>query len=455
MRGWVRARNPLWVTGALATVIVVVHLLTRVIQIGDSRRSVTVAWQVLHGGTLDLSDVPAAQGLGGPPDLMHVGGHLVPFFPWPPMLLALPLVALFSLIDSSDNPFFLHPPWVGRIELATAAAVVAGTAVLLRRYQLDRDSSAAGRRTAMLTALAFAFGTSAWSIGSRALWQQTVSMAAIAGALVLCGRLEQRWRPGMAIGLGAVLGAALVCRPTDVVFVAAIALWCLVRWRRWAALAWPALGGALVLLPFLLISYWQYGTWLPAYYLPSRLSDPRHYGFFESLGVNMISPSRGLLIYDPILVVAVVGGVLALRRRTFTAFQAALWVTVLGQWIVIARYGSTGGYTYGPRLMLDVVPILMVLAAPVLHTWVNAPRRARWRGWGLVLTAMLLFSLAVHSAGAGLAAGQCWNVQPTSVDQQPERVWDWSDPQFLRPYFRLRQGYSLAQIRTGCLNPGG
>ena len=377
MREWVRARNPLWVTVGLAGSVMVIHLLTRVIQIGDSRRSVTVAWQVLHHGNLDLSNVAAAQGLGGPPDLLRLNGHLLPFFPWPPMLLTLPLVAVFSLLDHSGDPFFLQGPWVPRIELVTAAAVVAGTAVLLRRYQLDRDDTAAGRRTAILVALIFAFGTSAWSIGSRALWQQTVSMAAIAGALVLCGRLDKRWRPGPAIGLGAVLGAALVCRPTDIVFVTAVAVWCLVRWRRVEALAWPAVGGATVLVPFLVISRWQYGAWLPPYYLPSRLSDPRRYGFFESLGVNMISPARGLLIYDPILVVAVIAAVLAVRRRTFTAFQAALWAAVLGQWIVIARYGSTGGYTYGPRLMLDVVPILLVLAAPVLHTWVNAPRRAR------------------------------------------------------------------------------
>ena len=73
------------------------------------------------------------------------------------MLLATPAVLLLSLTDGSAAPWFLSGSNVVAAELPTAAAVVAITALLLRRYQLDLDSSDRGRRIALVVCLTFAF----------------------------------------------------------------------------------------------------------------------------------------------------------------------------------------------------------------------------------------------------------------------------------------------------------
>jgi hypothetical protein len=39
-------------------------------------------------------------------------------------------------------------------------------------------------------------------------------------------------------------------------------------------------------------------------------------------------------------------------------------------------------------------------------------------------------SLAIHAQGALRGAPMFWNVLPDNIDQNPSRLWDWSDPQF-------------------------
>jgi hypothetical protein len=41
-------------------------------------------------------------------------------------------------------------------------------------------------------------------------------------------------------------------------------------------------------------------------------------------------------------------------------------------------------------------------------------------------------SIAIHAKGALWYSGYMWNAQPTSIDRDPARLWDWRDPAFLR-----------------------
>jgi hypothetical protein len=39
--------------------------------------------------------------------------------------------------------------------------------------------------------------------------------------------------------------------------------------------------------------------------------------------------------------------------------------------------------------------------------------------------------IGINGRGATSEATAMWNVRPASVDEHPERLWDWRDPQFL------------------------
>ena len=61
----------------------------------------------------------------------------------------------------------------------------------------------------------------------------------------------------------------------------------------------------------------------------------------------------------------------------------------------------------------------------------GAPAGRTRRGWRAP-AALVALSVLVNFRGASSPAVYRWNVDPVDVDQRPERLWDWRDPQFLR-----------------------
>jgi hypothetical protein len=150
--------------------------------------------------------------------------------------------------------------------------------------------------------------------------------------------------------------------------------------------------------------------------------------FFEGLAGNLISPQRGLLIWCPIVLMAGAGVVVALRRGRFDALTAGLVAAVVVYWLVISTLEPWwAGFSVGPRLFTDVVPLLVVLSLPA----VGALRRSRWPVRGMV-AALLIFSLFTNERGATRFETQLWNATPVDIHEDPDRVWDWGDLQFLR-----------------------
>lgn len=432
----------------LGVAVFLVHAVSPTPQTGDSRLSAIVSWQFFRNFNLHIEQYAVVQSLSYRSDLVSVSGHELPFFPWPTMLLAAPASFLLALFGKSPEKLSISDPmqvWI--VEVPTASLIVALTSMVIYTIVRDTSRSWATPRVAMVTALVFGFGTSAWSIASRALWQQTASMLSLALVILFAMRLSRG--ANQAVLLGVFLSLAVIFRPTNVVTVALVGIWLCLRFPRRIGLT--AVGSAIPLLPFFLISLREYGELLPPYYLPSRMSEQANFGFWESVAMNLVSPSRGLVIFDPVLIVAVIGFVVLRRRRELTGLDVVMALACCGQLIVISSYGSTGGSTYGPRLMIDVLPYLMLLAAPAIGVLVH--KRAR-RSNGVRVAAsavvvVLAWGLFVNATGAAFRAGFCWSATPVHVDSQPERVWDWSDPQFLRPYSDLAGGRPLRDVAIG------
>jgi hypothetical protein len=85
------------------------------------------------------------------------------------------------------------------------------------------------------------------------------------------------------------------------------------------------------------------------------------------------------------------------------------------------------GYSYGPRFLVEIMPMLVLLLLPVIssHIW-------RHKIVKPIFAAMIGFSLLVQIGGLSKAASE-WNALPQSVDKHPSRLWDWADMQLLRP----------------------
>ena len=267
-----------------------------------------------------------------------------------------------------------------------------------------------------------------WSDATRALWQHAPMVMFLVIAMML---LEAaRRRPDLAAYAGLPLAAAYVVRPTAAIPIAILSAYVLLRHRPqflryvlWAC----AIG-----LPWLAFNRIETGEFLSPYYLdaagdPTR---PPHFPFERLLG-SLFSPGRGLLVYSPFVLLVPIGFVLSLRDPAERGLMVAYALVIAGFVALIGHWPAWwGGHAYGPRLLTDMVPFLALFAAFVF----DRVRLAASRPAIGVCTALVLLSIAVNAPGALSFKPWLWNVDPVNIDDHYDRVWDWRDPPFLRPF---------------------
>jgi hypothetical protein len=101
----------------------------------------------------------------------------------------------------------------------------------------------------------------------------------------------------------------------------------------------------------------------------------------------------------------------------------------LAHWIAVSSYVECwwAGDCYGPRFFADLTPVLVLFLIPYLARWEGLSRVAR-----TAFVACALIGLAMHLRGGWSEAVYEWSVKPVKIGQRLERLWDWSDPPFLR-----------------------
>ncbi len=397
----------------------------------DSYWVLPVSLSILRHGDVNLDEYASARQPGFPAAyaLRRMGGHVYYAFPVGPSLVALPAVAARQLLawargqdleqryGSGGTPF-------RKAEKLTASVVVAVTAVMVFLIALELTGRLG---VGIVTALVFAFCTSAWSTASRALWQHGPSMCLLAASLWLL--VVARRRPRAAQFVLLPLAAAYVMRPTNAISAAVLGAYLLIAHRRYVL---PALGWALlVAVPFVAYSLTVHDSILPWYFRARRLGY--HPAFFEALAGNLVSPARGLFVFSPVLLLAGVGVWLKVRGRRFRLLDAALVAILVLHWVAISAFPHWwAGHSFGPRFFTDMLPYLAYFLVPVFAAVAEArPRRRRIAlaaGVGLLAG----FSFFVHFRGANSSSAMAWNAAPRNVDQHPERLWMWGDVQFLR-----------------------
>ena len=470
----------LLVPWAVVALVFAIHVRSPNATLADSIQFVPTAESLVTEGNLEITWSLEVPGGNAP----QPGGHLhglhqnenelsyYPSYPLGPALLAVPVVvarhALHAVgIGPSVREELLRGTWpMERLVASLVVAATAGVLYLLAAHVLRKE----GTRPVMApaaVALTFAFATSAWSTASRALWQHGPSMLMLSLALLAAvkvndagagagvGRHAGRWA---AAGLGAALGGAWVMRPTNAIPLAVFTVWLVVARRR---VLLPYLGGmAVVLVPWFLVNAAVYNRVLSNYYMPGAQGGGNP-DFFEAVLANLVSPGRGLLVFSPVLGLAVAGTVLQLRRRRLLSLDVAVWATVAGHLALVSMSENWwGGHSIGPRLLSDMVPLLVYLSLPVL-----APpfpsflgRRPVLRTGFLAASALaLVASVGINFQGATMRSMWCWNVIPENVDGHPERVWNVRDPQVLAGLGSLADGHSWASetvsggvLATGC-----
>ena len=142
------------------------------------------------------------------------------------------------------------------------------------------------------------------------------------------------------------------------------------------------------------VSLWwnwaRYGSvWDSGYVESERFNGVWWFGIYGLL----IGPSRGLLWYSPVLLLALPSlrpfWRQARQARYVLFFCVAIWllyVLLYAKW-----YMWHGGYSWGPRFLIPLLPFAALLIGPTWHAWVETHRLGllgRMLVWALVLVSV-------------------------------------------------------------------
>lgn len=348
----------------------------------------------------------------------------------PSLIAAVPawILSRASVIDL-DAP--LAPNLIASV---TASLLVAGACVLvflaLRRIVVQR--------VALYTAIGLGLGTNYWALLSRTLWQHETVAFGIALALWAWLRPSESRSDRQAVIGGIGLALACTCRLQLAPLAGIMLLWLAVRWGvRSAVIGGGILGAGVAAL--LTAQYHWFGDPLGGFAQMQQVAlQPGAHGVTSSFSSRpwlgalglLVSPSRGLLIFSPVCALVLAGA-----RRSVRDFRDLrlgwLLAASAALFLEYACYSVWwGGFTFGPRYMMDLLVPLMPAAALGVESAL-ARRPSRW-----LAGAALAWSIAVSATGAYMYPNDQWNTSPESVDTHHDRLWDWRDPQIVRAWRR-------------------
>jgi hypothetical protein len=434
-----KARTELLAGLAIFILTCLIFILSHNRQIADSKYSMLVSESLLHRGTFALDRYrfedfgkQNAGGWGGIYQLELANGHVYYYLPPGSSILSIPWVAVMNAFGISasnhDGAYNLRGERIIQANLAAILMAAFACAVFFTsRLLLPLGWSA-------LIAFSVALGTQVLSTASRGLWSDTWGILLVGFVVYILLRHECGRRQLRPMLLATLLAWSYIVRPTNSLAVVAVTVYifffCRPLFIRYIA------AGIVWLVGFIAYSWFHFGHALPSYFLASRLD---FHLFWIALAGNLISPSRGLLIFVPVIIFVIyllVRYAHELPARRLAIISLAIIVAHL---IVVSGYAHWwAGHCFGPRFTAGLVPwfaLLGILAIRARLAWreqhESNRRSLRWNAEIVFGAALLLISVGINARGAMNGATAVWNQKPVNVDEHPERVWDWKDPQFL------------------------
>lgn len=359
-----------------------------------------------------------------------IGEHLFYYFPLGTPIYSIPFVAIANLLGLDMA--------VGAQEAAVQnfiSAVVVGLSFFLL-YRICYSYLPMGESLAITTTTFF--GSALISTMSTALWSIDFAVLFVVLSLLILVKLSLgaglgKGRQFFPFLLGFTLFSAYLCRPSTFLFVALVLGYLLLVDRKtfWRT----AVFAAFLLAGFLLFIRLGYGSWLPPYYNDfGRLAVERP-PLFEAFFGNLVSPSRGLFIYSPIFVLTLAGSIYFFSKLKQKPLFWLMIIWFFLQLILVARTTRWwGGLSFGPRILTEMLPGLVLLTALVVQVFLGrvGQRRLVYSAAGLyIILAVWAVFLNSYQALFNRYTALWHSALTPNIDYAPEYLWRWDYPQFL------------------------
>ena len=387
-----------------------------------------------------------------------INGHLSSTYPIGNAILTFPIYFLFFvgikvtefyqnfvLGNSVDFLRLADPSFEGPLQnyqkLAAVGVASFSTVVFYLANRLKFNGA-----IALLSTFIFAFATSTWMTGSQGLWQHgssNLAVLCIIFCLLKANRAQGKNRKVLLVLTGVFCGLLPGIRSTSLLYSVAAIAYAFFIYRQEALYLLLGLPSALISASW---NIYYFGFSLSKLVVGgySRFSDKdvsftnSYYKltleqFWAGFSGLLISPSRGILVFTPVSVLAVPGAWQIWKWRAGKDEKLFLCLTVaaLGIFLQYCFFKVwTGGACYGPRYLTDILPIICFLISYCLAGWVEKWHQGKPKISVVklaILTALIAVSTFTQTAGAFGSTNWDGIPQPT-----PERIWQLHDSQIER-----------------------
>ena len=401
--------------------LIVYNINFRLIFTNDSRGAWFLPLSIIQGFNLNLDEFGFLFQNGLPYFLTAHGEHIYSNYSIVAPIFAVPIYLIPTLAGWVTNEYDV-------ILLAKiSASIMASFSVLLVYLTLKRME--AGAWFALLIAGSYAFATSVWTISAQSLWEHTSGGLFMAAALfcVVSAERDRRYL----VPCGAASALAVASRMNNLIIVLALSAYLLVRHRTdiWLFIIFPIIIGLMIST----FNYLHFGTLLggPGELMKQATARQNIAGgmtgsFFGGFAGILFSPSRGLFIFSPWLIFCFAGMIAAWLKRAEPLFKW-LSIGVVLTVFFFSKYSIWwGGLCYGPRFLTDILPIM------VLFPYFLKDSLQRSRALTVLMGLLILVSILVQAIGAFNYDANNWYYNPTNVDYDQKRLWDWRDTPITR-----------------------
>jgi hypothetical protein len=183
------------------------------------------------------------------------------------------------------------------------------------------------------------------------------------------------------------------------------------------------IGVGIGIAPLLAYNDLAFGSPLEQGYGTKTFATPIQTGLYGLLA----SPSRGLFVYMPYLLFAFLALFRAWRWPGEVAGRlrglSLAWLVAL---VLYATYSEWwGGRVFGPRFLDDFAPVLFAAIGWGTSVGMLGSRFAR-----AVFALLAAWSFVLFQAAA-FVYDKSWDTFPVNVNDDPSKLFNWSDPQWL------------------------
>jgi hypothetical protein len=337
---------------------------------------------------------------------------------------ALPVVAAGRLLGA--DPYDWRVAAVEEKLAATLTASAAAAMFFLIALHLVRAGPA------LAVTAVFGLGSGMACTVSQGLWHNSGVLFWFLAAALAEFRQSRRPSATATVMLGLACGMLPACRANGAVVAAAVLGWVMLRDPLRAIRA--GLVAAAAFAPWALFYWRTYGTPMG----PQRvLLEPGWWSCDPWIPVGLlVSPARGLLVYQPWLLLgwaALLQAVRAMETRVRppaavpSGWPAMCWAVIVPHFALISFWTCWwGGHCWGSRLLTELLAPAALLCVRPMAALLWHP----WWCWPALAAAAVAFLLNLPVL---YADGWAWLDDPESINFSSQRLWHWSRPPFLYP----------------------